>query len=136
MSQRLRKLLVPLIILFLVINSIVFIVDNQFSSYKVESNILLITNVILFILSVVHLVRSVFSLKNTNPHEFTKIFYSGFVIRLFVCTIAAFIYIYLRSPQVHKITLFSCMAIYLIYSFVEAGLLKSILKMNKKDGES
>ena len=125
-----------MLLLFLVVNIIILLVDYQYAAYKIESNILFVTNAILFILSVIHLVRSVLSLKNKNPHEFTKIFYSGFVIRLFVCTIAAFIYIYLRSPHVHKITLFSCMAIYLIYSFIEAGLLKSILKINKKDGES
>lgn len=136
MNRNLKKILTPLLLLFLVVNIIILLVDYQYAAYKIESNILFVTNAILFILSVIHLVRSVLSLKNKNPHEFTKIFYSGFVIRLFVCTIAAFIYIYLRSPHVHKITLFSCMAIYLIYSFIEAGLLKSILKINKKDGES
>lgn len=131
-----RKMILPLLILFVIINGVVFFVQNQFAQLMVETTVLYITNTILFILSIVHIIRSVYSLKNINPHGFTKIIYSGFVIRLFVCIIAAFIYIYIRSPRIHKLTLFGAMGIYFIYTLAEAGLLKLLLKIEKENGKN
>ena len=136
MKMWVKKTILPLLTLFVLIHLIIFFVQYQFVQIKIEQNVLYIANSILFILSMIHILRSVHSLKNINPHGFTKIVYSGFIIRLFVCIIAAFIYIYLRSPHIHKVTLFSAMGIYFIYSLTEAGLLKWLLKIKNNHAKN
>jgi len=53
------------------------------------------------------------------------------MIKLFICVIAALIYIFLFRKDVNRAALFTCMGLYLIYTFIEVSVLTKMLKEKK-----
>jgi hypothetical protein len=99
----------------------------------VDILLLISGNLILFIVTSVSFVLYRKALFATNTHAFIRNVYSGMLLKLFVCMIAAFIYIYASGGQVNKAGLFSVMFLYLVYTFVEVAIL---LKQSKQIKQS
>jgi hypothetical protein len=50
------------------------------------------------------------------------------MVKLFACIIAAFIYIATAKDGVNKAALFTLMGLYLVYTFIEVGILTKLLR--------
>ena len=50
------------------------------------------------------------------------------MIKLFLCIIVALIYIAIYQKQLNKPALFTCMGLYLVYTFMEVSILMKMLK--------
>lgn len=72
-------------------------------------------------------------LQNKNPHAFVRAIYSSILLKFFICIIAAFIYISTNKQNINKPALFTCMGLYLVYTFVEVGVLTRMLKKRKNE---
>ncbi|MCH5600685.1 hypothetical protein [Niabella ginsengisoli] len=121
-----------LMILVFVLLSAFFIVFRQtLAKSAVDTTVLLIANIILFLVGIFTVRNGLKAIGNPNPHVFVRVFYTGFIIRLFVCAIAAFIYIYLSDGNVNKAALFGSLGIYMLYTIIEVTSLQKALRNNK-----
>ena len=93
-----------------------------------DQDVLIIGNALLFLVTIVSFVLAQRGLKSTNPHAFVRSVYGSIMIKLFVCLIAAFIYIFLFRKDLNKPAFFTLMGLYLVYTFIEVSTLTKMLK--------
>ncbi len=123
---------IKVMVLIFVLLSAFFIAFRGILAEKgVDSTVLIAGNIILFLVGIFTIRNGLKAVDNPNPHVFVRAFYAGFIIRLFVCAIAAFLYIYINDGKVEKTSLFACMGIYILYNVVEVSALKNALRNNK-----
>lgn len=122
------KPVLKMIIVFVILIVAAFFFRSHLEAKNVDVNMILTGNLILFVLGVFTLNRSLKAINNTNPHVFVRSFYSGFLIRLAVVAVAAFLYIYSKNGQVSRESLFLFMGLYAIYSIIEVSALRKVLK--------
>ncbi|MFV0606760.1 MAG: hypothetical protein ACK5NK_13055 [Niabella sp.] len=120
-----------IILTFVLLNAVVFLSKTLLESKGMDVKVVLTGNLILFLLCIFTLKRSMKAIDNPNPHVFVRHYYGGFLIRLLAIAVAAFIYIYSSNGNISRITLFSFMGIYAIYSAIEVSSLRKILKEKK-----
>ncbi|SDD21602.1 hypothetical protein [Niabella drilacis] len=123
-----------MIAVFVVISALFIFGKAEFQKNNVDATVVLAGNLLLFLISLLNILRSANAADNPNPHVFVRVFYGGFVIRLFACAIAAFIYIYTQQGRINKPALFICLGIYIIYSLIETTTLKKIFNNKKNNG--
>ena len=120
-----------MLLVFVLLTAFFLIFKAYIIGAGMEPNILLIGNLILFLIGLYTVNSSMKAIDNPKPHVFVRVFYAGFIIRLFVCALAAFVYIYLNDGKVNKFSLFACLGIYILYSVIEVSTLKKALRENK-----
>ena len=96
--------------------------------WNADQNVLIIGNALLFIITIISFLLAQRGLKNTNTHAFIRAIIGGIMIKLFVFIIAAFVYISIFKKQINKPALFTCMGLYLVYTFFEVSVLTKQLK--------
>ena len=129
-SHRLKAFL-PVLILFGLLNVFFIAGKSLLRKWGVDPDVLVIGNSVLFISSFFSFLISQRGLKSTNPHAFVRSVYGSFIIKFFFCITAAFIYIMSEKKNINKPALFICMGLYLVYSFLEVGVLTKQLKQKK-----
>src|SRR5690606_3155381 len=98
---------IKVMVLIFVLLSAFFIAFRGILAEKgVDSTVLIAGNIILFLVGIFTIRNGLKAVDNPNPHVFVRAFYAGFIIRLFVCAIAAFLYIYINDGKVEKTSLF------------------------------
>jgi len=120
-----------MIFVFVILNSFFLIFKGTLTKAGVDATVLLIANIILFLIGAFTVRNGLKAIRNPNPHVFVRVFYTGFIIRLFACGIAAFIYIYSNNGHVDKTSLFACLGIYILYNVIEVSSLQKALRNNK-----
>ncbi|HSU29088.1 MAG TPA: hypothetical protein VLJ68_11950 [Chitinophagaceae bacterium] len=125
------KAFLPVLVLFLILNAFFLAGNHFFKKWDVDKDVLIIGNLVLFISSFFSYLISLRGLRTSNPHAFVRSVYGSFIIKFFFCIVAALIYIMTMKKDVNKPALFTCMALYLVYSFVEVGVLTKMLKQKK-----
>lgn len=123
-----------MIAVFVVISGLFIFGKAELQKSNVDTTVVLAGNLLLFLISLLNIIRSANAIDKPNPQVFVRVFYSGFVIRLFACAIAAFIYIYMQQGRINKPALFICLGIYIIYSLIETTTLKKIFNNKKNNG--
>jgi hypothetical protein len=119
MKSVLIKKFSPVFLLFILINILVFIFKNSLLLFGFNISFLLSTNVILFLLSFFAFVIQRKGVSSTNINAFIRGVYSSVLLKLFVIIIAIVIYILVMHGEVNIPSLFTAMAIYIIYTSVE-----------------
>lgn len=117
--------------IFVLLNLLGVLFRKKIEAAGIDFNMALTGNLILFVIGVFTLKRSIKAIYDPNPHVFVRSFYAGFLIRLAVVAVAAFLYIYSQNGNVTKGSLFVFMGIYAIYSIVEVSALRKVLKEKK-----
>ncbi|WP_346238044.1 hypothetical protein ABDK00_003105 [Niabella insulamsoli] len=118
-------------LVFTLLTAFFLIFKEKLTQAGIDRDVVVIANIILFLVGILTVRNALKAIDNPNPHVFVRVFYSGFIIRLFVCAIAAFIYIYSNNGQVDKTTLFVCLGIYVLYNIIEVSSLQKALRNNK-----
>ena len=131
MSKNNLKGFIPVILVFLVLNGFFIAAKNWLQSWNVNQEVAIIGNTILFIITLISFLLALRGLKNPNPHAFVRSVYMSVMLKLFACIIAAFIYIAMYKSNLNKPALFLCMALYLVYTFLEVSILTKLLKQRK-----
>lgn len=126
-----RKPWFPLVILFVLLNGIFLGANNFLIRQGINTDVLIGGNLVLFIASALSFYISQRSLASTNPNASVRSLYGSFMIKFFVCMVAAFAYIMMEKKNVNKPALIICMGLYLVYTFVEVSSLQKLLKQKK-----
>ena len=130
MKSKIKGLL-PVMLLFLVLAAFFIVGKNMLSRWDVDQGVLLAGNAILFIITLVSYALAHRGLNSTNSHAFVRAVYGSVMIKLFLCLIAAFIYISINKGNLNKPALFTCMGLYLVYTFMEVSALMKLLRVKK-----
>ena len=128
--MRKNKPFVPVIVLFVLLNAFFIAGKSLLQRWGADSDVLIIGNALLFVITLISYLLAQKALKNSNTHAFIRAIIGGIMIKLFVSVIAAFIYISLFKKQLNKPALFTCMGLYLVYTFLEVSVLTRQLKQN------
>lgn len=126
--SRNRRGLLPIVILFVLLNAFFIIGRNLLERWGASQDVLIWGNLLLFALTVISFVIAQKGLKSTNPHAFVRSVYGSIMLKLFVSLIAAFVYIFLTRKDLNKPAFFSLMGLYLVYTFMEVSTLTKMLK--------
>lgn len=122
------KIFFPVVIFFILLNAIFILGKNFFDDKGFDRDVLIIGNLLLFIITILSLFMGKRGLNNPNPHAFVRSVYGSIMIKLFLCIIVALIYIAIYQKQLNKPALFTCMGLYLVYTFMEVSILMKMLK--------
>ena len=118
----------PIAILFVVLNGFFLAGKSMLQRWNADQDVLIVGNLLLFLITLLSFFMARKGLKNANPHAFVRSVYGGIMLKLFICIIAAFIYIASLGKQLNKPALFTCMGLYLLYTFLEVSILTKMLK--------
>ncbi len=130
MVKRKFKSFFPVVLFFIVLNAFFIAGKNMLARWGMDQDVLIIGNLLLFLITLVSFTLAQKGLKNPNPHAFVRSVYSGMMVKLFLCVIAVFIYVSAFKTTYNKPALFTCMALYLVYSFMEVSILMKLLRKN------
>ena len=125
------KGLLPVIVLFVVLNAIFIAGKTVMERWGVDQGVLIIGNGILFLITLMSFTLAQKGLNSPNSHAFVRAVYGSVMIKLFLCLIAAFIYISTNKGNLNKPALFTCMGLYLVYTFMEVSALMKLLRVKK-----
>jgi hypothetical protein len=118
----------PVVILFVVLTGFFVAGHSMLQRWNADQQVLIFGNALLFIITVISFLVAQKGLSNPNPHAFVRSVFGSMMIKLFVCIIAATIYIAINKSNLNKPALFTCMGLYLVYMFLEVSILTKLLK--------
>lgn len=119
----------PAIMIFLVLNSGLLIMMNRLEDWGFDYTVLVFGNLVIFGISFLSYWMAVKGLTTKNNHAFFRWVYGSIMIKLFLLAGAAFIYIVMNKKEVNKPSLFFCMGLYIVYTFIEVS---ALMKVNKQ----
>jgi hypothetical protein len=123
--------LFPIIFFFIIVNAFVATGRNFLELHGFDQTVLMVGNLVVFLATVLSFVFASRGLKSTNPQAFVRSVYLSIMVKLFVCIIAALIYIFIFRNNLNKPALFTSMGLYLVYTFIEVSMLTKLLKGKK-----
>ena len=123
-----RKAFLPIVILFIVLNGFFLGGRSFLEKWNADRDILIIGNLILCTITLLSFFFTQRSLSNSNPNVFMRAVYGGIMLKFFICIAAAFIYIAINKSQFNKPALFTCMGLYMVYTFMEVSILTKLLR--------
>ena len=124
-TRRNRSPLFPIIIFFILLNALFLAGKNFLERSGFDQSVLIM---VLFAATLVSFVFAKQGLRSENPQAFVRSVYMSIMIKLFICVIAALIYIFLFRKNLNRPALFICMGLYLVYTFIEVSVLTKMLK--------
>jgi len=133
MSKEIRRLFVPVVLLFIILNAFFLIGKNWLQKYGFSQNVLMMGNLILFLVTVISLYFHVKGFLHKNIQVFFRSVYGALMVKMLVCAAAVVIYALLSKPNLNKPALYICMALYFVYSFIEVRMLFRLLKQKKNN---
>ncbi|HMO32495.1 MAG TPA: hypothetical protein PKE63_13090 [Lacibacter sp.] len=134
MSTNRKKLFFPPFVLFLILNGF-FTGGRSFLARKgFDQDVLLIGNTLLFLVTMTALYLHVKGFYDKNVNVFLRSVYSSLLVKMFVSVAAVGVYAYFAGDNINKPSLFTCMALYFLYTIVEVRMVFRLLKEGKKNG--
>lgn len=124
-----RKVLLPLVLLFIIVNSFLLTAKGMLTKWGVDRDVVIIANVLFFLVSVLVFFMQRKALTNPNPHAFVRSVMGGMMIKMFICIIAVVIYVVASGKDYSKPAVFASLFLYLLYLAVEVA---AIMKLNKR----
>lgn len=118
----------PVVIFYIALNGFFISGKNVLQRWGVDQDVVIFGNLLLLLVTLFSFLLAKRGLSNPNPHAFVRSVYSSVMLKLFVCMIAAFVYILIWKSHLNKPGLFICMGLYLVYTFMEVAVLMKLLK--------
>ena len=117
---------VPVIALFVFINSLVFIFKTFLQLHDFDIEFLLAANMILFLLCFSGFFLQMKALKSSNMNAFIRGVYSSLLLKIFIVIFALGLYLFIVRGKVNKPALFTSMGLYILYTALEVAQLMKI----------
>lgn len=118
----------PVVLLFVVINALAIALHSRWVAWNLDQDLLIGGNIFLFAITFISFLIAYKGLQNENPNAFVRSVYGSIMFKLFICLIAAFVYIALQRRNLNKPAFFSLMGLYLVYTFLEVFVLTRLLR--------
>ena len=116
----------PAIFIFFFLNIGFFSMQKNLTEKGFDQEVLVYGNIILFAIFLVSFLMVAKGQRSKNNHEFFRLMYGSFILKLFLLAGIAFAYIITMKKEVNKPALFLCMLLYVIYTIIEVtALMKS-----------
>lgn len=131
MDKNSLKLIRPMVLIFIMLSALFIIGSKTLAGRGADPEVLIVGNLLVFLVSFAAFLISYKALQSPNPQAFMRSMYLSFIIKFFVIAIAAFVYIQVEKKAVNKTSLFACMGLYLVYTFMEVSALMKLLKQKK-----
>jgi hypothetical protein len=129
-----KKLFVPIVLIFIFINSFALISKNFLLNHGFDQELLLWGNFLLFFIGITALLIQFHGLKAANPNVFVRSVYIVMIVKLFIVAIVLTTYILLNHRNINKPALFTLMGLYIVYTAVEvSSLMKTLRNKNEQD---
>lgn len=119
---------VPVVLLFVIVNALAISLRNSWENWKVSQDLLIYGNLFLFAVTFLSFLIAKRGLQSSNPHAFVRSVYGSIMFKLFLCLIAAFVYIAIYKKDLNKPAFFALMGLYLVYTFLEVSILTRLLR--------
>ena len=120
--------LMPLVLLFLVINILLFAFKNFLSSYHIHISFILVANVILFLITFFGFFIQLRGMSTTNTNAFLRGIYSSLIMKMFIVMGAVFGYVLASDGKINKPALFISMGLYIVYTSLEVFQLMKLVR--------
>lgn len=114
---------VPVILLFIVVNAFVVAARESIESRGFDQAFLIYGNLLLFAATFVSYLIASKGLRATNPNAFIRSVTASMMVKMLLVIVAVAIYIVSFGADVNKPSLFTTMLLYLVYTFLEVGIL-------------
>jgi hypothetical protein len=131
MQKRRNKGIFPLILIFIALNGFFISGKNLLQRWGADQDVLIWGNLFLLFVTLLSYVLAKRGLTASNPHAFVRAVYSSILLKLFICLIAAFVYISIYKKDLNKPAFFTLLGLYLLYTFLEVSVLLKALKQQK-----
>lgn len=125
------RTLLPFILLFVILNAFFIGGRNFLERQQVDNEVLIIANLVLFLATVLSFSVAWRSFRSPHAGSSVRGMYLSFMIKFFICVIAAFVYIMTARKNINKPGLFIAMGLYLVYTVMEVSALTRLLKQKK-----
>ncbi|MFT3845062.1 MAG: hypothetical protein QM725_08420 [Lacibacter sp.] len=136
MNSKFRnKLYFPLLLVFILLNTFFISGKQLLVKYGINQEVIMVGNMILFVTSIASLYFHIKGFLHKNIQVFFRSVYGSLMIKMLVCAGAVVIYAMLAKDQVNKPAVFICMALYIVYSFIEVKMIFRLLKQKKQENE-
>ncbi len=127
-----RKLFLPIALFFFCFNLLVIASRKWLLKYGFNQDVLFTGNIIIAFTTAAALYFHIKGFLNKNIQVFLRSVYGALMIKMFICAGAIVIYAFSAGKNVNKPAIFVCMALYIIYSFIEVRMVFQLLKQVKK----
>jgi hypothetical protein len=124
-----RKSLIPIFFLFVVVNSIGIVFRMRLNQKGFDVNVLLIGNLFLCAMTCLSFYLLQKGMKSTTTAGFLRSVYGSFMMKFLLVILVVFGYAFFYTVRINKPSLFTCMFLYLVYTFIET---RALLKLSKK----
>jgi hypothetical protein len=121
----------PILYIFIGITAIFFGGLVLAEKWNVDSGVVLVGNMIIFLATAISFYLYLKAIRNNNVHAFLRMIYGGMFLKMLLCIIAAFIYFSVAGKTVNKAAIFICMFLYFVYTFSEVAILMKLSKQQK-----
>ena len=126
-----RRDFAPIVLVFVMITALAIVFRSRSVAWNLDSDVVIFGNLFLFLVTLFSFFIAKKGLQAKSPHAFMRSVYGSIMIKLFICMIAAFIYISMNKAELNKPALFTCMGLYLVYTFMEVAVLMKQLREKK-----
>ena len=130
MNSQKRKLFLPLLILFIMVNGLSLVFSQALKKHQLDNEVVIVANTLLFLISAISLFMQIKGATNTNPHAMVRGVMGSVVMKLFVLGTAAFLYLYMAGEQKSVNALFVSMGLYIVYTWLEVRIALKIKPSN------
>jgi hypothetical protein len=125
----LLKKTLPVLTVFVLINILILTSVHTLNTYNISTNVLAVSNLFFFLLSVISISIQNKALSNKNPNVFIRSVMIGMILKMFSTAIAVVIYFFQSGSNFNKRGVFISLFFYLIYLATEVT---TVMKLNKK----
>ncbi|HEY6062995.1 MAG TPA: hypothetical protein VIV35_05270 [Chitinophagaceae bacterium] len=127
-----KKSWLPLVLLFIILNCFFIAGKSWLLENGVDHKVLIGGNLVLFLATALSFFVYQRSLNSANPQASVRGMYGSFMVKFFLCLIAAFIYIIVAKKNLNKPALIICMGLYIVYTILEVYALQKLLKQKNR----
>ena len=127
--QKRRKPFLPLVLLFIILNSFFLVMPAFFERYGVDRNVLIAANALFFLSNFIVFLLQRRALKNANPNVFVRSVMAGTMIKMVIIAGAFIAYVIFAGKAINKPAVYISIFLYFLYLAVEVAI---VMKMNKQ----
>ncbi len=124
-----RKSFSPVFLLFFIFTAFLIGFRAKLEQWGFDIEVMLIGNLVLCVITLLSFYMLNKGMKATSTAGFLRSVYGSFMIKLFLVAALVFGYVFINKENINKPALFTCMFLYLVYTFVE---IRGLLKLSKE----
>ncbi len=125
----LKKSLAPLFALLVAVNAVAVIFRQSMERIGYDINVLLLGNLLICIITAISFSMLYRGMRASDSFGFLRSVYGSFIIKLIL--VAGIVFVYAFRSAINKMSLFTCMFLYLVYTFLEMQALMRVFRKRK-----